>query len=121
MYTGEKVPFANEKINMNEAIKIINLKKLGVLILKNNKGITTGILTDGDIKRLLQKNDKIHNLKVKSLLIKNPVSVNKDILAAKALTIMNEKKITCLCVHEKNKKKTIGLIDIHSILNSKIL
>ena len=51
----------------------------------------------------------------------NPVSVNTDMLAAKALSLMNSKKITSLCVHnKKNKKKTIGIIHIHNILNANI-
>ena len=54
-------------------------------------------------------------------MIRNPHTVNKDILAASALSIMNSKKITSLCVHEKkNIKKTIGLIHMHDILRSNI-
>ena len=54
-------------------------------------------------------------------MTKKPISVDKDTLATKALSTMNEKKITCLCVHEKNKQnKTIGLIHVHNILNRKI-
>ena len=54
-------------------------------------------------------------------MTKNPVSVDKNILAAKALSIMNNKKITSLCVHEKkNKIKTIGVIHVHNILQSNI-
>ena len=52
---------------------------------------------------------------------KNPISVDKNTLAAKALSIMNNKKITSLCVHQNNRKnKTIGFIHIHTILNSNI-
>jgi arabinose-5-phosphate isomerase len=51
-------------------------------------------------------------------MTKNPISVDKDILAAKAISIMNEKKITSLCVHSKiNKKKTIGIIHIHNLIS----
>ena len=54
-------------------------------------------------------------------MTKNPVSVEKDTLAVKALSIMNEKKITSLCVYKKgNMKKTIGIIHIHNILSSNI-
>ena len=51
---------------------------------------------------------------------KNPISVDKDTLAASALSIMNSKKITSLCVHKKKKKKTIGIIHMHDILKSNI-
>ena len=54
-------------------------------------------------------------------MTKNPISVNKDILAVKALSIMNNKKITSLCVHDgKNKLKTIGVVHVHNILKSNI-
>ena len=52
---------------------------------------------------------------------KNPASIDKDVLAVKALSIMNEKKITSLCVYKnKNKNKTIGILHIHNILNANI-
>ena len=121
MLIKNKIPFINENVIMKNAIKIINSKKLGVLISKNNKGITTGILTDGDIKRLMQQNKDLSNLKVKSIVTKNPITIEKNILAVKALSIMNDKKITSLCVHDlKNKKKTIGILHIHNVLEANI-
>ena len=60
-------------------------------------------------------------MNVKDIMTKNPVSIDKDVLAAKALSIMNNKKITSLCVHDKNNKlKTIGIIHIHNILHFNI-
>ena len=54
-------------------------------------------------------------------MTKNPISVEKNILAAKALSLMNSKRITSLCVHKrKNKNKTIGIIHIHNILENNI-
>ena len=54
-------------------------------------------------------------------MTKNPISVDKDLLAVKALAIMNEEKITSLCVHnKKNKFKTIGILHIHTLLQSSI-
>ena len=58
---------------------------------------------------------------VKNIMTKNPISVEKNDLAAKALAIMNNKKITSLCVYNKGKKrKTIGVLHIHNILQSNI-
>ena len=51
---------------------------------------------------------------------KNPISVSENILAAEALSIMNNKKITVLCVYKKNRKKLTGLIHMHDILNANI-
>ena len=121
MLTKNMIPYINENFNVEKAIEIINLKKLGTVITRDKKNNTTGILTDGDIKRLLQKFDNIKRLKLKDIVKKGPISVEKDLLAVKALKIMNDKKITSLCVHSKSKKnKTIGLIHIHNILDANI-
>jgi len=121
MITKDKIPFIYENSNVEKALEIINLKKLGTVITRNKNNNTTGILTDGDIKRLLHKFDDVKKLKVKNIIKKGPISVEKDLLAVKALKIMNDKKITSLCVHSKSKKnKTIGLIHIHNILDANI-
>ena len=121
MLTGKNIPFVNQNLKMSQALKILSQKKLGILIVKNNKNKTIGIITDGQIRRYNQKKFDIKSLKVEKIMTKNPISINKDDLAAKALALMNEKKITSLCVYEKkNKNKTIGVVHIHNILQSKI-
>ena len=121
MIIKDKIPFINENSNVEKALEVINQKKLGTVITRDKKNNTTGILTDGDIKRLLHKFNNIKKIKIKNIIKKGPISVQKDLLAAKALKIMNEKKITSLCVYSKlNKKKTIGLIHIHNILDANI-
>ncbi len=121
MLTKNKIPLINDKATLGKAIKLINSKKLGVAIVINKKKETVGIFTDGDIKRTLQKNENLKKLLIKSFMTKNPISVDKDVLAAKAIGIMNEKKITSLCVHSKsNKKKTIGILHIHNLISADI-
>ena len=121
MLIKNKIPFIDENANLKKAIKILNLKKLGVIIVRNKNKFTKGIFTDGDIKRLINKNTNLENLIIKKYMSKKPVSIDKDVLAAKALSIMNEKKITSLCVYKNgNEKKTIGILHIHNILNANI-
>ena len=121
MLTGKKIPFVNENLQMKKALKILSDKKLGVLIVQNKKKQTTGIITDGQIRRFNQKNPDLLETKVNKVMTKNPVSVEKNDLAAKALSIMNNKKITSLCVFDKkNKSKTIGVLHVHTILQSNI-
>ncbi len=120
MLKGNKIPFVKENITMVNALKIITSKGLGVLFVRKDDR-TTGILTDGDLKRISQRKINFQELKIKSLMKKNPISIEKDTLAAKALEIMNTKRITSLCVHKgKQKRKTIGVIHIHNILNANI-
>ena len=120
MITGKKIPFVQEKILVKDALKVLTKKGLGVILIKKNK-ITKGILTDGDLKRLNRKFEDFQKLEIKKVMKKNPISVDKDTLAAQALSIMNEKKITSLCIHHgKQKNKTIGIIHIHNILGANI-
>jgi len=121
MLTGKKIPFVNENIKMKKALKILSDKKLGILIVQNKKKQTIGIVTDGQIRRFNQKNPDLLSIKVNEVMTRNPISVEKNDLAAKALSIMNNKKITSLCVFEKkNKDKTVGVLHVHTILQSNI-
>ena len=121
MLTGKRIPFVKENLEMKKALKILSDKRLGVLIVQNNKKQTTGIITDGQIRRFNQKNPNLLATKVSKVMTKNPISVEKNDLAAKALSIMNNRKITSLCVFDKkSKNKTIGILHVHTILQSNI-
>ena len=121
MLTGSAIPFINENLKMKKALKILSSKKLGFLIVIDKKKITKGIITDGELRRFNQKKQNLHNLFAKEIMTKNPISIDKNELAVKALSLMNNKKITSLCVYNnKNKSKTIGVLHIHNILQSNI-
>ncbi len=121
MLTKNKIPFIDEDVSMKKALKIMTEKKLGTLIAQNKKKFTTGIITDGQIRKLNSKNISMNLLKVKDVMTKNPIKVERNTLATKALLIMNEKKITSLCVYDQKKKSTtIGIVHVHNILNKKI-
>ena len=121
MITGDRIPFVNENLKMKIALKILSNKKLGILIVQNKKKQTKGIITDGQIRRINQKNLDLNSVTVGEVMTKNPINIDKDSLAAKALSLMNNKKITSLCVFDKkNKLKTIGVVHIHNILQSNI-
>ena len=121
MITGDKIPFVNENMVMSKALKILSEKKLGILVIINKHRRTSGIITDGQIRRFSQKNQNFHSLQVKQIMTKKPVSIDKNELAAKALSLMNSKKITSLLVHNNKKTSvTIGVIHVHSILQSNI-
>ena len=121
MLIGKKIPFVNEKVKMSKGIKILSEKKLGILIIRNKFKKTIGVITDGQIRRYNQKNSNLHNKMAKEVMTTTPISIDKNILAVRALSLMNSKKITSLCVHDnKNKNKTIGVLHIHNILQSNI-
>ena len=121
MITGNKIPFVNENLKMNKAIKILSEKKLGILIVRDKYKRTSGIITDGQIRRFNEKKLDFFSLPVKKIMTKKPVSIDKNELAAKALSVMNNKKITSLIVNNKNKPTTtVGVIHVHTILKSNI-
>ena len=122
MIKGKKIPFIRDNVLMRDALKVITRKNLGVLVVINKKRLTKGIITDGDLKRAAKENDNFQNILTKNVMKLKPISVEKDMLAAEALSVMtSKKKITSLCVHDgKNKNKTIGLVHIHNILDANI-
>jgi len=121
MLTKDKIPTVNENLKMEKAIKILSEKKLGILIATNSKKIIKGIITDGQIRRINEKNIDLKSSKVSDIMTKNPIGIEKNSLAVKALSLMNAYKITSLYVYDKkNKLKVIGVIHIHNILQNNI-
>ena len=120
MVFGKKMPVINYKKNFKEALKIMNQKKLGIVVITKNKFIK-GLVTDGDLRREL-KNNSI-NKDLNKLMSNTPLVVNENMPASKALGIMNEKKITSLLVVpdkdlKKSNKRLKGIIHIHFLLQS---
>ena len=121
MYNGNDLPLISENTKFSVALNIMSKKKLGSLVMLNKEKFLSGFLSDGDVRRKHKKN--MSNLKVKDIMTKNPLVVQKNILAAKAIKIMQKKRITALIVGKiitKNKIKVIGLIHIHQILRAGI-
>ena len=117
MMVKKKIPFVNENETMKEALKILNSKKLGFLVVINNQGLNSGIFTDGDLKRLMQKKRKFENKKIKLFMTKNPYVVEEQTLATEVLSQMNKRKITNVCVFKSNnKRKTVGVLHIHNLV-----
>ena len=121
MLVGNQIPFVDGNLKMKKALNILSNKKLGILIVQNKQKKTIGIITDGEIRRFNEKSLSLYSKNAKDIMTKKPISIAKDMLAAKALSLMNQKKITSLCVHnKKNKLKTIGVVHMHNILQSNI-
>ena len=122
MVTGKKLPIIDYRKNLNESLKVMNQKKLGIVVVLKKRNIL-GIVTDGDLRREMKYITKKSNLE--KFMTKKPFLVNENMPASKALAIMNEKKITSLLVvsdKDINKKNKIlkGVIHIHSLLKSGI-
>ena len=122
MVSGKKMPTINYKKKFNEALKTMNKKNLGLIVVLKNNHIT-GVITDGDLRRELRNNKKPVDLN--KLMSKFPLVVNESMPASKALAIMSDKKITSLLVVSdkdflKKNKKLKGIIHIHFLLKNGI-
>lgn len=113
MHSGKEMPLLSEKAVMQDVILEISSKRLGCVGFVDDKGGLTGIITDGDLRRLLfveVMHEQAHNI-----MTRNPVVCSKDMLVSEAIRVLNERKITNMFVVENNKP--IGVIHIHDLLN----
>ena len=122
MVSGNKMPVVNFNKTFKEALKEMNKKKLGIVVILRNK-IIKGLLTDGDLRRELKSYSINNNLS--KFMKKRPLVVNESMPAAKALSICNEHKITSLLVVSdkdlnKKNKRLKGIIHIHFLLRDGI-
>ena len=122
MISGKRMPVISNKKSFKEALKIMNQKKLGIVVILKNRFIK-GLVTDGDLRRELKNFSNKKNLK--EFMTKNPLVVNENMPATKALAIMNEKKITSLLIvsdkdYKKSNKVLKGIIHIHFLLQKGI-
>ena len=122
MVSGKKMPTIGFNKNFKQALVEMNKKKLGIVVILKNRFIK-GIVTDGDLRREIKNYSNGKNLY--KFMTKNPLTVNENMTASKALSIMNEKKITSLLVvsdkdYKKSNKSLKGIIHIHFLLRNGI-
>lgn len=115
MYVGKDVPIVKENTSLKETILEITSKRLGTTCVVNDEGILTGIITDGDLRRLLEKTNDINNLKAFDVMTKNPKTITQDLLASFALQIMEQFNITSLIVIDSSRRP-IGMVHLHDLV-----
>ncbi len=121
MISGSRIPLINENKKMKEAVTLMSKKALGCLVAINGKKNVSGFISDGDLRR--KSKNGFMQKKVKEVMTKKPVYINENMLAAKAINLMNKKRITTLIVVsekdyiKKSKNfKARGILHIHTIL-----
>lgn len=115
MITGKDIPVVDEKASLKDAILMITSKRLGATCVVNSEGVLTGIITDGDLRRLLEKNLDINSLTAKDVMTKNPKTIIKDFLASFALQQMENFNITSIIVIDKSNKPE-GIVHLHDLV-----
>lgn len=119
IFINNKVPKVKITDSLSKVIVEISSSLLGATAVLDNKNNLSGVITDGDIRRMLEKFDNIKDLKAEDIMNKNPKTIDKDELAINAFNIMEKFKITQLVVTENNKYA--GIIHLHNILQEGIV
>ncbi|MCM8758542.1 MAG: KpsF/GutQ family sugar-phosphate isomerase [Candidatus Omnitrophica bacterium] len=118
MQTGSKIPVVNWNSSMDNVLMEINKKNLGFTLVVDDNQKVIGIITDGDLRRLLVKKKDIFGMKAFQCMTHNPLGIEEDKLAVQALAIMEEKEITCLVIRDKNNRAR-GIVHLHDLLGKR--
>ena len=119
IYKQNEAPLVNVNDPLKEVIIEISSKRLGATAVIDDNKKMVGIITDGDLRRMLQKQTKIENIKAQDIMTKSPKTINKNQLAINAFNIMEEYNITQLAVMEGERYK--GMVHLHDILKEGIV
>lgn len=120
MHQGDAIPRVRATASAREAILEMTSKKLGMTTVMNAKGQLAGVITDGDLRRFLEKGSNIAKAKASDLGSKSPRTIQADALAAKALQTMEQFSITTLVVVDE-RKRLAGVIHLHDLLKSGVV
>lgn len=120
MHRREEIPMVRENVLMREAILEMTAKRLGMTTVVNKEGLLLGVITDGDLRRLLGKSVRPLELKVGEVMTRNPKTIKQEELAEKALKLMEDNAITSLIILDKNKRPE-GIIHMHDLLKAGVV
>jgi len=122
MHVGKAFPMVAEKALMKDAIFEITSKRLGVTAVCNGEGHLVGVITDGDLRRALEKVNDLFQREAREVMTRNPKWIEKDALAAKAVQRMEEYSITSLFVFNQAEDKVpVGIIHLHDLLKAGVV
>jgi arabinose-5-phosphate isomerase len=119
MHRGESIPRVLESTRMSDAIYEMTRKSLGMTAVTDERGILVGVISDGDLRRMLQKSPDPLNLPAGRVMSKNPRTISEDELATVALSRMEELKITSLVVIDK-ERAVIGVVHVHDLWRTQL-
>jgi len=121
MHRGDQVPLVDQDQPMKEALFEITSKRLGITGVVDSQGILVGIITDGDLRRGLERHRDIFSLQAKDLMTREPKTIPAETLAAEAVVIMERYPITSLFVLENGSQRPLGIIHLHDLIKSGVV
>jgi arabinose-5-phosphate isomerase len=117
MVSGEAVPIVREDVSLSDAIYEMTSKRLGATCVVDDKGFLTGVITDGDLRRLLGRMTNVADVKAKEAMTRNPKTIRNDVLAVVALEDMEQYNITQLIVVNE-EHRPVGMIHLHDLVKA---
>ncbi|HID79424.1 MAG TPA: KpsF/GutQ family sugar-phosphate isomerase [Aquificales bacterium] len=114
-FEPKEIPIVHENTSMKEVVLEISSKGFGATAVVNDEGKLVGIITDGDLRRFVQRGGDFNRDRAKDVMTKNPKTITADRLAMEALKLMEDYKITVLIVVDE-QNRPIGIIHIHDIM-----
>ncbi len=117
MVAGESVPVVREEVPLSDAIVEMTSKRLGATCVTDGSGKLRGIITDGDLRRLLQRTKNVTNVTAAETMTKNPKTIRKGLLAATALEEMESYSITQLVVVDEGQRP-VGMLHLHDLVKA---
>jgi len=115
MYKGKNLPVVNQNSSIKDTILEMTDKRLGATCIINNDGKLVGIVTDGDLRRQLEKSLDLQNLKAKDIMSDNPKTIDSEFLASFALQKMENFNITSL-IAVNGSTEPVGLVHLHDLV-----
>ena len=112
----KNIPLVNESSKFSQLLEKTTKSNLGLAIIVNNKKKLIGVISDGDIKRIMKENKSFESIQIKSVMTKKPIIVSPNMLAAEALSVLEDNSINALPVIEKNKVE--GILTLKDIIKS---
>jgi arabinose-5-phosphate isomerase len=115
MHAGDKLPKVAPDTPMAQVFHEMSAKKLGMTTVVNADGTLAGILTDGDLRRLMEKHGgAVVDMKLADCVTHNPQTIGPGVLASEALTLMEKRRITCVIVVD-DERKVLGVVHLHDL------
>jgi arabinose-5-phosphate isomerase len=118
MHRGDQMPLVNQDTPMKEALFEITSKRLGVTGVVDSQGKLVGVITDGDLRRALERHRDILDLKARDLMTRDPKTITAEKLAAEAVAVMERYPITSLFVLKNGSRTPLGVIHLHDLVKS---
>ncbi len=121
MHSGSDVPLVQQATHMRDVIYEMSRKGLGMTCVAGEEGELLGIITDGDLRRLMEREIDTLALTAADVMTRNPITVEPRMLAAQALNILEQRRITSLVVAEGNPKRAVGVVHLHDLWRTELV